>query len=177
MAWVGTAVSAATALYGAYSSKRQGDAAKKALKAGDPFGPYRKHYGEMLKGLTADPTSFLSNPLYTAAFGQGQQAVMRGMGPGLIGSGNMGIGLQQYGMGFAWDALQAERQFLAQLAGAQIAPIQGPGLEALNNSIGNMQGALGQLGTIFGGFGGAIGGAVGGGGGGGGWGTIPGGRA
>lgn len=95
----------------------------RAMAEENPFGPYRDKYAKMLGDFMDNPAKFLDSPLYTAAFDQGSQAVMRGFaGEGLIGSGNMATGLQGFGMSMAFDALNKEKQFLAGLAGADQNP-------------------------------------------------------
>ena len=111
----------ASGVMGILGGGKEKKLAKKAFEREDPFGPYRKKYAESLGKLMDDPSSFLQNPLYQAAFDIGTQGVMRGFSK-QIGSGNMAVGLQQYSMGFAWDALQEEKKFLAMLAGAGIDP-------------------------------------------------------
>jgi hypothetical protein len=44
------------------------------------------------------------------------------MGEGYGGSGNMATGLQSFGMGFGWEALQDQQKLLGQFAGADIDP-------------------------------------------------------
>jgi hypothetical protein len=125
-----------------------------AIAAADPFGPQRKKYQNMLSQLLRDPGNFLKNPLYQAAFGQGQQALMRGMGKqGMIGSGNMAIGLQQFGQSFAWGAMQEQERFLAHLAGADVTPNAGPGLGAMAAGQSQMGGGLASLGSGIGALG------------------------
>jgi hypothetical protein len=109
----------------------------RAFEEENPFGPYRKKYADMLGKLMDDPGSFLSSPLYQAAFGQGTQAVMRGMGAGgYLGSGNMATGLQQFGMGFAKDFLQDEEKFMSHLAGADQDPDFSAALQGYATGIG-----------------------------------------
>lgn len=115
-----------------------------------------------------DPSSFFIQPGYQAAFGQGTQAVMRGMSD-QIGSGNMAIGLQQFGQGYGWNMLMEYEKFLAMLAGAGIGSNQGPGLAAgaaadtsMANSMFNLGGILSKWGPmIFGGSSGASAGTPG----------------
>jgi hypothetical protein len=118
-------------IYGMSKGKGQEKLGRQAIKEGNPFGPYRQQYAEQLGALMKDPSGFLNNPLYKAAFGQGQQAVARQFaGKGYIGSGNFAAGLQGAGMAFGWGALQDQERFLAELAGAQFPANPGPGLAA-----------------------------------------------
>lgn len=146
-------------LVGIHKGRSLEKLSKKAFREENPFGPYRDKYAKLLGELTDDPTSFLDNPLYQAAFGAGTQAVMRGFASeGFLGSGNMATGLQQFGMGFGFDALQKERAFLAMLAGADQDPdfaaaLSGKkaGSEMIGKGINDLFGGLGS----FGGFGGS----------------------
>jgi hypothetical protein len=110
-------------IFGMKKGKKQRKLAKMAFREENPFGPHRERYAQQLNTLMDDPSSFLQNPLYKAAFDQGSQAVLRGgAAGGGIGSGNMAIGLQQFGMGFAWEALQEQIARLSGLAGADQDP-------------------------------------------------------
>jgi hypothetical protein len=124
--------------------------AKKAFKREDPFGPYRKKYAEELGTFMDDPTKFLDNPLYKAAFRQGEQATLRsGAGSGYLGSGNLAVGMHQFGQGFAWSALQEQEKFLAMLGGAGIDPDFGAALGAYNRGGQTQRDGIDDL---FGGF-------------------------
>lgn len=150
MSWIAAAVGIASSLFQGYQADQQGQMAKKAMKDMNPFAPFRKQYGDMLGKMMGDPASFLDNPLYKAAFDQGTQAVMRGFSK-QIGSGNMATGLQSFGMGFAQDMFMDSAKFIAHLAGADMGGSAGPisGVESANQQTDD---ALGQLGSIFGGF-------------------------
>jgi len=182
MSWVNAAIAVGSAVYGAYSSSK---ASKATIKAGkDPLRSERMGYAKQLGTLQSDPSSFFSNPLYQAAYGEGQQAVTRGLASqGYAGSGNMATGLQKYGQSFGFGMFQDYSKFLSELAGFtqnNNAPaVQAQG--AQYGQAGMMQG-LGDLGTIFGKYwpqGGTAGtpattgGGGGGGGIGGGWGSGP----
>lgn len=154
MTMVAVGVAVVGAGVGMYQANRQRKDAKKAMKNQNPFGPWRTKYAEMLEGFMDNPETFLQNPMYKAAFGQGEQAVVRNMSSGgYAGSGNMATGLQKYGMGFAWDAFKDQERFLAELAGAQFAPNYYPGLEAMQQSDQLMRDSIGQLGMAFGSMG------------------------
>ncbi len=155
MTMVAVGVSVVGAGVGMYQANRQRSDAQKAQKKQNPFGPWRTKYAEMLEGFMDNPETFLQNPMYKAAFGQGEQAVVRNMSSGgYAGSGNMATGLQKYGMGFAWDAFKDQEKFLAELAGAQFAPNYYPALEAKANADTLMRDSIGQLGMAFGSMGG-----------------------
>ena len=152
MSWVGVAVSVGSALYGGYQANKQANAAIKAGK--DPLAKERKHYAGLLGDLIDDPSSFYSNPLYQSAFGQGTQAVVRGMASqGYAGSGNMATGLQQYGQTFGYNMLKDYEQFLAELAGFSNFQSRAQGLEAYSDATKQMQQYMGDLGTIWGKYG------------------------
>lgn len=154
--WVG-ASAVVTGVAGISEGQGQKKLGRQAIKEGNPFGPYRQQYAEQLGSLMKDPSAFLNNPLYKSAFGQGEQAVMRGLaGKGFTGSGNFAAGLQSFGMGFGWTALKDQEKFLAELAGAQFPADPGPGLDAhdkgsnkLLGGIGDLMGGIGNLGKFF----------------------------
>ena len=149
MAWVGTAVSVGSAVYGAYQSNKQANAAIKAGK--DPLRKERKEIAGMTMELLRDPGSFYNSPLYQAAFGQGTQATLRGFASqGYIGSGNMATGLQQFGQSMGYDMFMEYEKMLAQMAGFSDFQPRNQGLEGYANARGGMQDALGQLGSIIG---------------------------
>jgi hypothetical protein len=143
--WVG-ASAVVTGVAGISEGQGEKKLGRQAIKEGNPFGPYRQQYAEQLGALMKDPSGFLNNPLYKAAFGQGQQAVMRGMaGKGFIGSGNFATGLQNFGMSFAYGAERDQEKFLAELAGAQFPADPGPGLQAHDKGSDKFLGGIGDL--------------------------------
>lgn len=110
-------------------------------------------YNDQLKNLVTDPSKFLDNPLYKAAFDQGTEAVTRGAASsGFLGSGNMAASLQQYGQSFASNYLLQQEQLLGSLAGLNGNPISGINTAAnINATSGNFLGSLvGELGKYYG---------------------------
>jgi len=134
MSWVNAAVAVGSAVYGAYSANK---ASKSMVKAGkDPLRSQRMGYAKQLGTLQSDPSSFFSNPLYQAAYGEGEQAVTRGFASqGYAGSGNMATGLQKYGQSFGFGMFQDYSKFLAELAGFN-QNNNSPGVQALGTQYG-----------------------------------------
>ena len=134
-------------LYGLYESGQQRNLAKDAIKASDPFGPYRQQYAQQLMALMADPTSITKDPGYQFQLDQGNQAVERFMASkGFLGSGNEGIALEKYGQDYASKYLNDKITQLAGLAGANISPNPGPGLNAYNQGLDTASASLASLG-------------------------------
>lgn len=150
MTWVSVAIGVAgvaTSAYGAYSQKK---AADKAGKASDPFGRYRRYYGDMLQGFMEDPSKWLEDPIFTSAEGRGLQAVQRKMASsGHTTSGNMATALLDYSRSFALDYLTNQEQFLAMLAGAPTVPNAMPAsLQAGAGAWDSLGNAMFQLGGV-----------------------------
>lgn len=117
-------------IYGMYQGSKTKDIAEAAMRAENPFGPYRDDYARRLAALYADPSSITKMPGYEA----GLQAVERKMASqGYLGSGNMMTALHKYG----GDFFNAEADRLATLAGAKFAP--GGGSQLLQGSIAGTQ--------------------------------------
>lgn len=159
MAWIAVGTTAVSVGNSLYQGSQNRNAAKKAGKAMDPFGRFRVGYGNDLKKTMDNPGDFLNSPLFKSAFNMGQQGVMRGMaGEGMIGSGNMATGLQQYGQSQSFNMWEQYAQFLAHLAGADIGANYGPALGGMIAGTDQMTRGFGQLGelagTFFGGGGG-----------------------
>lgn len=74
-------------------------------------------------GMINDPGSFFQDPLYQAAFGQGQQALERSQAAkGMAGSGGAATELQKYGQTFGADMYTQRLGQLANLSGIQMDP-------------------------------------------------------
>lgn len=117
-------------LYGMNQARQLQSMAQNAFGQSNPFGPYRAQYAQQLAGLMANPGSIVNDPGYEFLKEQGEKSLTRGMGPqGLVGSGNEKIALEKFGTGFASDYLNQQRQLLAQLSGAGIAPNFGSALQ------------------------------------------------
>ena len=102
-------------LYGLNQSNQLTKLGQQAMERSDPFGPYRKQYGDQLSALMADPSSISKYPGYQA----GLDAITRKMASqGYLGSGNMMAALQKYG----GDFFDKEATRLGQFAGAQFGP-------------------------------------------------------
>lgn len=123
-------------IYGLSQANQMKNLSKDALKASDPFGPYRKVYGDQLLALMADPSSVKNLPGYQFQFDQGAEAVSRKMGSrGYAGSGNLATALTEYGQNFASSFYDKEASRLATLAGASISPSFGAGLGGYGTGI------------------------------------------
>jgi hypothetical protein len=148
-----------------YSSKKQSDAAGKMAKGADPFRSERKYYQEMLRGLMANPSSVLQDPIFQGSLDLGYQGVSRQMASrGFMDSGNEMIGLFDYGQKSALGYLQQQEQFLAQLGGAQLSSTSGAAAALYGASANNMAegfGQLGQAGAMIPGLGGTTAGGTG----------------
>lgn len=122
--------SAASTAIGIYQAQQMQSMAKQAFKGSDPFGPYRSQYADQLSALSANPALLKNMPSYQWGMDQGTQAVSRRMAAsGYAGSGNEAIELMKFGQGYAGQMLTGEQARLATLAGANIAPNYGPGLQ------------------------------------------------
>lgn len=140
-----------SSLYGLYSSIQQKNSADAAMKASDPFGPYRKYYGDALLQLMANPSKVEEDPGYKFQRDAGEQALVRSMAAkGFLGSGNLGTALVKYNQDFASNYLMTRENQLATLAGANIAPNFGPALNAQNLGIETAGSALRDLGYTLG---------------------------
>ena len=153
MSWINVGIAAVGVVSSAYSAKRQRDQAGKLGK--DPVSSQRTGYSKDLQTMMDDPSSFYSNPMYQSAYGQGQQAVTRGLASqGYAGSGNMATGLQQYGQSFGFGMFKDYSKFLAELAGFTFnnnnPQVAAQGTQWANQGL---EGAFGQLGGIAGLFG------------------------
>ena len=96
----------------------------------DPFSGERPYYQQMLKGLYENPSSITSTPGYQFGLNQGTQALNRTYAAtGQAESGAQAIGLQNYGQGYAANALNSAESNLAQLSGATTGPMN----QSVNN--------------------------------------------
>lgn len=114
---IGAVVTAGVAAYDAYQQTGIQDTAMGMAQT--QFGEQQQYAG-MLYNLINNPSSITSTPGYQFQEEQGADAVAREMGAsGMLGSGNEGIALQQYGQNFASSALTQQEQLLAGLSGLQ----------------------------------------------------------
>jgi len=78
----------------------------------------QQSFEKQLKALIANPSTFLSNPLFTSTLNLGLGTASRGMAAsGMAGSGNEAAELEQYGQTFASGQLGAQESLLASLSG------------------------------------------------------------
>src|SRR5262249_14323874 len=123
-------------IYGMFEADKLKQLSENAMKASDPFGPYRKQYGDQLLALMSDPNSVTKLPGYQFQFDQGAEAVSRKMASkGYAGSGNLGTALTEYGQNFASSYFDKEATRLATLAGANIGPNFGASLSGYGSGI------------------------------------------
>ena len=87
-------------------------------QAASPFTGQYQQYQPMLANLVNNPSSVTSTPGYQFNLSQGETAVNQGMaGMGLLGSGNQGAALTQYGQNYATNQYQTQLQNLMSLSG------------------------------------------------------------
>ena len=115
---IGSVVSAGVGLY---EANQQQNMAQTMFNQANPFGPYRPQFAQQLSTLMANPSSIVNTPGYKFGLDQGTSAVNRSNSQ-IIGSGNQGIALEQYGQNYAMGFLNQQEQMLANLSGANITP-------------------------------------------------------
>jgi hypothetical protein len=99
------------------------DAGRAAADRADPFGQYRRGYGDQLKDLYRDPSKVAQTPGYQFALNQAMGATesrLRAMG--LTGSSQMQKSLVDQASGMAAQTWNQEANRLAMMAGAQFDP-------------------------------------------------------
>lgn len=145
-------ISAGSAAYGAYRSKRAGD---KMARLGDAQAARQAYYDDQLRDLLKDPSKIYEDPGYLEAQRQGIQAIERaGTLHGFTGSGNAAIELQRFGQSFATDYLRQRQALLASMAGGGFNPAS-----AMSGSVGAEGQAFQQFGSALAGLGYTLGGA------------------
>ena len=113
-------VAVASVAVGAYSAYEGHKNSQAASRSAQNIENKQNYYNDQLKALMADPGSFFSNPVFTAARDQGLQATERQMAAGGFNmSGNMTSALMQQGQSFAAGQLLSQEQLLADLSGAK----------------------------------------------------------
>jgi hypothetical protein len=134
-------------IYGMFEADKLRGMSERAFANADPFGSYRKQYGDQLLALMANPDSVKELPGYEFQFEQGAEAVSRKMGSkGYLGSGNMATALTEYGQNFASNYFDKQANMLARLAGADISPNQSGALAGYGSGIDVASAALASLG-------------------------------
>lgn len=113
-------------------------------------------FEQQLQKLISDPSSVTKTPGYQFNFGQGEEALFRGMNAqGYGGSGNLGGALVKYGQDYATNTYNQQVAILSQLAGitAPSSPAQlgGNALAGQQNQNQQMNNLLYQLGILGGG--------------------------
>jgi hypothetical protein len=148
-------VGAAAGIYTAYEGAKSASSTQKAANTASGqstalFGE-QQGYEKMLQDYFNNPSSVTSLPGYNFQEQQGEQAVTRQMSAGgYLGSGNLGIALQQYGQNFAMNYGQTYEQQLAALSGLSqnaSAPLQTAvqGSNAAFGQYGQLGGAGGSM--------------------------------
>ena len=142
----------ATAIQQWNNANKYGDMASGAAEKYNPFGQYRRGYGDQLQALYADPSSIENTPGYKFRLSQGmgvigpKQAAMHG------GYGNEFRAMQDYAQGLASTEWGNEVDRLSKLAGANIDGSTAAQMEmnGLNAQVAAQNGALQALATPFG---------------------------
>lgn len=99
------------------------DLGNRAADRADPFGQYRRGYGDMLKGLYDDPSKIADTPGYKFALNQALDATQNRLGnQGFLGSSQMQSALAAQASGMAQQTWNTERNALMQMSGAQFDP-------------------------------------------------------
>ena len=157
---------------------KQQEQLDRALERSDPFWAKRSQFGDQLETLMKSPDAVMDTPYTKFLQKQGTQAIERSTAArGLLGSGQMGIELEEFGQGLASQSFQQQFQNLAQLSGASVNPQGAAGVlsqqgnvaynQARSSSLFNSQlvGQLAGLGmsamSMGAGGGGMFGGALG----------------
>lgn len=117
----------ASILASLYGARQSGNAARE-----------QGFYGDQLKSLYQDPSSFKLNPAYQTMYDQGLEAVNRtAAAKGMLGSGNRLLELQNTGAKLANLAYNDEANRLASLAGQRL-PMQYANLGEQNAGYGDI---------------------------------------
>lgn len=120
---------------------------REAGRLADPWMDERGQYIQRLNELMSDPRAFERSPGYEHRVRAGRQALESSMAAqGLLGSGAMGVALQEYGQGQAADEYNRQFERLVELSGLrQSSPAAAAG--ALTSALGSftsLAGAQGQ---------------------------------
>lgn len=136
-------------------------ASKAASEAAAGIKSKQDFYDSQLKALMADPSSFFSSPIFTAALKVGQGAVQAQMAAsGFNRSSNIMTALQEHAQGFAAQQLLSQEQLLAGLSGAgqNLPAAEGVSVGAQGQNAMELaalaKGAGGLTGSLYGAFGG-----------------------
>jgi hypothetical protein len=114
---------AATALQQWQQAGQYRDLGNQAADRADPFGQYRRGYGDMLQGLYQDPSRIAQTPGYKFTMDQTlDNTQARLASQGFSGSSQMQNALAQQSAGLASQTWNQEANRLAQLAGSQFDP-------------------------------------------------------
>lgn len=99
------------------------DLGTQAAAVANPFGGYRKQYGDELSALYADPSKIADTPGYKFTMDQSlDQTQKRLAAMGYGGSSEMQAGLEKQAAGIASQTWNTEADRLAKLAGADFNP-------------------------------------------------------
>lgn len=119
---VGLAGVAVSAVIQSNAANKQGQIADSALGLAENTAANQQAYNDQLMQLLQNPSSFLTNPLFTSTLDVGLKGVNRSMAAqGYLGSGNQQTALEQYGQSFASSQLLSQEQLLSSDAGIQSA--------------------------------------------------------
>jgi hypothetical protein len=99
------------------------DLGNQAADRADPFGQYRRGYGDQLRDLYADPSKIADTPGYKFALNQALDATQgRLASQGFLGSSQMQQALTAQASGLAQQTWNTEADRLGRFAGAQFDP-------------------------------------------------------
>jgi hypothetical protein len=143
--WIAGAVIVSTGA-GLYESSQSSAIGSKAVGLAEDTQGKQDYYNNQLMQLMANPSSFLSSPLFTSTLDVGTQAVNRSQAAqGFLGSGNQATALQQFGQSFASSQLLGQEQLLGSLSGAGNASSPSQALTAGTGAFGQSFNQLGSL--------------------------------
>lgn len=136
---------------GLYESSQSNKLGQQGLGLAEDTQGKQDYYNQQLMQLMANPSSFLSSPIFTSSLNVGTEAVNRSeAAQGFLGSGNQATALQQFGQSFASSQLLGQEQLLGSLSGAGNAssPSQaiGAGTAAFGQSFTQLGSLLASLG-------------------------------
>jgi hypothetical protein len=137
------------------------DLGNRAADRADPFGQYRRGYGDQLQHLYEDPSAIENTPGYKFALNQSLGATesrLRAMG--LTGSSQMQKALVDQASGMAAQTWNQEANRLAQLAGSQFDPARAAAMQMEGGRL-KMQAQSNALGSLMYPFGPGAGGGGG----------------
>lgn len=124
------------------------DTANSWAERSDPFGQFRKYYGDKLKSSYDDPVAFLNDPEHQAIQGR-QMNILQGRtrAGGYMGSGKEMMDLSDYLAQSDAQYLTQQREMLGKMAGMGLSPADAAriAMQGQDQSIKAKDAALGQI--------------------------------